>query len=513
VQVYGTPDSVTANADDGTSVSFGGFADGETKTKEFQISKSASSVDLSADGGRFDWKIAAKENRQTDSPSVEVNGHWTNHTGLMNDGETASLPTNESWIRNGTNRVNVSLAGGTVNLTYSHTARHDRSVSYTAEAWSERYNVTRTWGYGATDANLSIPFAGNVVQNRDLRVFINGTETSPTYSKFENTTLEVGLGDLDSGATTRVVANGSKVVVENGSIQVVEPTTEGNDLDTRFRITSKDPGFRIDVSGTSEADRVHYLANASYTPVEAHTRISGGGARQYLHAPNASAGSTVSARTLPLAVEPGNDVVVEVADPDSPRFELRPGQVSGDSVQLTYYETTEGDEYDLLDVDDGKVVASDTAQSPVSFEVSDDSTLYEIRSSDGTSASSSGGGGGGSGRRVDISSVTDEPLANPIVVIVVAAVVVLLGAYVASRTALSFRAVAVAGVLVGLGALEVLRPGAVSGPVSAFLGTASTVGPALWLAGGVAGLLVVYGLYRRFGRADRYVLPVRGGAK
>jgi len=391
VQVYGTPDSVTANADDGTSVSFGGFADGETKTKEFQISKSASSVDLSADGGRFDWKIAAKENRQTDSPSVEVNGHWTNYSGLMTDGETVSLSTNESWVRNGTNRVNISLAGGAVGFDYSHQSRDDQTVSYTGEVWSERYNVSRTYGDAGQNATLEIPFEGNVVSNRVLRLWINGTETAPTWSRYRenSTTLMVGLGDLDAGTTARVEAVGSKVRVVNGSIDVLDPTLTGNTLDSEIRLTDWAADSYIDVSETSTADRVHHFDSASWSSSEAFSSVYADG-RTHLHAPNAADGATARVQTMPLALDLDSGAIeIRVSKPSTPRFTLRAGDTSGtDRVEMTFFDVLDGERYALLEQpDDDEVRATEASGGSVSFATDGDTATYSIEQRD-----SSGGG-------------------------------------------------------------------------------------------------------------------------
>lgn len=512
----GTPEAVVS----------GTLSSGETVTRDLsELSASTSSVTVvSAGGTAVDVELKFKEKVSTPSGGVEVNGNWTNFTAL-NDGETRSLFNSTDWIRTGINRVNVSLdtdaigadaPAPVVGLAYSHTSRDDVSVSYRGETWSERYEVSRTWGSANQNATLRIPFAGNVVRNRALTVYRNGTETPPTWSRYRNTTLEVGLGDLKPGTTTRIVANGSKVVVENGAIRVTDPTTAGNALNTSFEVISKSEGFRIDVSGTESADWVHYLANASWQNANASTRIANGGSDQYLRLPNAPEGGTARARTLALSADPQNDVEVEVEDPTDPRFRIAPGEVAGDSLDLAYYDTESGVTYELVSETYDRIESSDTADSPARFSLdSDAANLLSISVADsGGTVSPSSGGGGGVPPLKAARDVASDPLANPLLVLGAGAVVILGVGLLARRRGVPVWASGGVLGLVFIVALESLAPRVLSGAVAQVVAAVGSgvgrVSSALALGGGVVAIWGVFRLVKKFTSPDRTILRIRG---
>jgi hypothetical protein len=388
------PTSVGASADDGTSASFGDFSAGESKTREFDVSREASSLSWSGSGAALDWTLRMQERSETRDPGVELNGNWTNHTGTLAPGETATDSLSKSSLRSGTNRLNVSLAETTdapapqVDLTFSHTARDDQSIAYTGNVWSERYNVSRTYGAPTANATLTVPFAGHVVSVSDLRVFLNGTETAPTYSTFQNTTLTVGLGDLHPGTETRVLVNGSKVQVRNGSIQVADPTTTGNDLNSEVEVTSRDSGkLAIAYGGTGSGDRVHYAVNESWSGAsEVHRATASGDRELRMDAPD---GGTFRVQTLPVEAKPKQgDVELSVSEPrqEEPQFYVRPGDSPGDTVKFTYLNANADQKYLLYSKSEGVVRESGTANSPVTLTDDDSAERLVVRLDDsGTS--------------------------------------------------------------------------------------------------------------------------------
>ncbi|WP_128478336.1 hypothetical protein [Halorussus pelagicus] len=511
------PKNVDVAFSDGTTASLGDFSGGETKTRAVDLSAGVSSLDTSGSHGSLDWSLSAEERIETESPTVEVNGNETSYPGRLSVGETVSLSTDSAWLQSGENTVTVSTAAGSVGLDYSHSARDDQSVKYEGESWSERYNVSKTWGDMSENATLEIPFAGNVVSNRDLTVYINGTKTAPTWSHFKSntTTLKVGLGDLSPGTTTRVVADGSKVRVRNGAIRVTDPTTEGNALNTTFEVVSRGEEFRIDVSGTASSEWVHYLADPSYQNASASARIADGGASQYVRVPNAPEGGSATVRTLDLRADPQNDVVVSVADPDEPRFRIRQGTVAGDSVGLDYYGGESGASYDLVSESNGRVEDPSVSGSPVAFSLdSDESNLLRIAVAD-SGGSSSDDGGGGTLPLETAKTVASDPLANPLLVLGAGAVVILGVGLLARRRGVPIWASGGVLGLVFVVALESLAPRVLSGAfarvveeLAAGLGGVSRF---LWLAGGLVGLWGVFRLVRKFTSPDRTILRIRGG--
>jgi hypothetical protein len=294
--------------------------------------------------------------------------------------------------------VNISVGDGSlsadaptpaVGFAMNHSARFDQQVKYAGEQWTERYNVSREWGDGGENASLTIPFEGNVVGIRHLTLFVNGTQTPPTWSHFRenSTTLDVGLGDLDPHAETRVVVNASKVRVANGTIRVLHPSLEGDGLDSKVKFVSWSSDSHIDVSGTSKADRVHYATAVSWDGETTYTREFANG-DQFVHAPNAPDGGTARIRSLPMAVSPSNAIEVRVEQPNPPRFELRPGQTAGsDRVEVRYFDVLDGERYALLEQPSDDEVLAETADSgSVLFATDGNAQVYSVEQRDGSNS-------------------------------------------------------------------------------------------------------------------------------
>jgi len=299
ITMAGSDVSASVNSE---SFDFSGLDPGETASKEVtSLSTGEEQIDWSGTGS-VDWSLEINERAETVDPSIEVNGESDGYTGRLSEGETKSLNISASTITEGTNTINVSTGTSngvitTAELDYTHPAPTDQSVSYESQTWSERYNVSRTWDSATLDASVTIPFASSrVVAIRDVEMRTNGGSWSAVPSSsytLDGTTLEVGLGDVNEGDEIGVRANGSKVTVENGAIDVVEPTIEGNTLDTQLEIAEKSDGFGIDVGGTSEGNWLHKTANESWTAAETYTTITASGS-QTIRAPGASSGATMN---------------------------------------------------------------------------------------------------------------------------------------------------------------------------------------------------------------------------
>lgn len=495
------PKNLNVSADDGAGATMGNFTSGESKTAELPVSTAATNISWTGSGGFFDWTLQKRERTESVDPTIEVNGNSVGHSGTLADGTTTTLTVNESWIQEGTNRVNVTLTSpasgptGAVGLDYSHNAESNQSVEYEGEQWSERYNVSKTYASDRTDATLTIPFAGNVVDIRNVELRVNGGEwESPQSYQMFNTTLTVDLPDVSANDTVDVRSTGSKVVVSNGRIQVTYPTAEGNTLNTTFEITDYSDGFEIDVSGTSEGNYVHYLTEESWTSPDAYARVSSGGG-QLLRAPNAATGSTARARSLPLEARPDNDVDVRVQSAGSePRFKVSPGGVSGDSVEYVWHDTTSGETYELWSVTRSIVIDKDTAESPVYFLASgDDSETLEIRLVEAVLGSSDGGGGGGA----MLASSSTNPLASPYLLMIIGAALLLGVSYVARSRGVPVWTVGAIVALVALVTVESLAPGTLSGALAETVagvgGGLARVSAAIWLSGAA---IVLWALYR-----------------
>lgn len=502
----------------------GALSSGESVTRTLSnLSVSDDTATVSATSGAADIDVEFKERTQTVDPGVGLNtkdgGGWMNYSSTLAEGETVSLVTNKSWVQSGTNVVDVQLGDGSlsadaptpkVKLNYSHRAASTQSVTVDGEVWSERWNTSRTWASDRDDATLSIPFADSVVATRAVTVYSNGSEVGATSTNFDGTTLNVGLGNVEDGETTRVVANGSKVRTVNGSIAVTEPTPVGQQLDTEFRVDERSDGFRIDVGATTKDEWLHYASGESWSDPAEFARFDTSGG-QSLYLPNAPAGGTARVSTLAVDVDTSQNVDIGVAQPGSLVFDVAPGPTTGDDVTFNYVGATSGTEYELVSVDRDDYRLSRDSGSTAILKADDSEETLQIRpinSSTGTTQLQDvGDSGGGIPPAVD-------PRANPYALLTLSGIVIMGGVGVAAwRPSIPMWAVIPLLVPVTLVVIATQSPGTLRQLVAGKFGTAiEQVGPALLLLGGTVGSYVIYKLAQKLG-PDKKVFKFGGGGK
>jgi hypothetical protein len=532
---YGTPSmklqtppkDVTVTADTGQSVNVGALNVGETQTHAINIDKSTSSLDVSATQGKADLELAYREGQKTVDPSVTVNGNTVDYVGTLQDGETVSLTAYESWLVEGENTVSLDVGDGsetsdtpalTADLNYTHQSSEDIRTDYDGEKWSERYDVSKTYGTDTNNAKLTIPFSGNVVEIRNVEYRVNdGSWQSPSYS-LNDTSMTVTLGDMAAGDTVEVRATGSKVVVANGSVTVTDPTVMGNSLDTGIRLDSWNSGSYIAVGGTPDGSRVHTTYNESWTDAASFSEVTADSNKLFL--PNAAAGGTTQVTVTSLEVTPeSNDVRVEVTQTGKPmKFEVKPGDWGGDKVTYTYHNTVSGEDYVLYSVTNDVQLDSATAQSPVTLSDDDSSAVLKIFEDTETSSTDDGGDSGG--YQVPIGPIQNDDSGIPDTAIMLAiAVVALVGLYTLQKRVFNEGNGRILGVLprsplflTGGGLVAFVTIDYASGnAITTAVGSGlAQVMPVLGLLGGA---LAAYYLYKRFILGQDTKIVVRGSKK
>ncbi|WP_144900893.1 hypothetical protein [Halobellus captivus] len=458
------PDNVAVSVNGLESASLGDLDDGETKTTALDLSTGSNDINITGSVGTVDYTLDYIERTVTENPTVELNGETVSHSGTLSDGETTTLSLDSSALEEGTNRINVSVGDGTlsdgspdpsVGLEYSHEATDEQTVDYSAEAWSERYNVSHTFGDAREDPTLTIPFDGEVVNIGSVEVRRNGSSWElPKEWVHDNTTLIVGFDPVESSETLEVRATGRKVRTLNGEITVTDPTVEGDSLNSEIEIIDRSEDFAIDVSGS---DRIHYTSEESWS-ASPHVIVDSSGGQE-LRLPDASEGSTTRVRTAPLNVVPESgesEVVIE--DPDEPRFKIREGNTTGASnVDVTYYDTLSGERYVLWSETQDREIDADRAESPVDFTTDGNAETYTIRQMD---APGSGVGGTAPPRT--------QQAGAPLVLVVPAVGLSVTGLFCAGRRfggASGIRGNAlllVGSTVVAIAAVELVAPGTLS---------------------------------------------------
>lgn len=467
------------------------ISDGDTASLELKTGSNSIDIGDSSTSGKVNYQINWTEVSQTANPTVQLNSETVSHDGVLADGETTSLSIPASELREGTNRVNVSIGDGSlsgdappaaVGLELSHEASDTQTVDYGAETWSERYNLTRTYGDATEKPTLTIPFEGEVVDINSVEVRRDGGSWGPPKAwTLDNTTLTVEFDPIDSGETLEVRAIGRKVRTVNGDIQVLEPTVEGDTLNSKIEITDRSEDFAIDVSGS---DRIHYTAEESWG-ASSHAVVEAGGGQE-LRLPEASVGSQTRVRTAPLNIVPesgASEVVIE--DPDEPRFQLREGNTTGAAtIDVTYYDTLSGERYVLWSESQEREIDADRAESPVEFRTDGSADTYTIRQ---MAAPGSTGGG---------APVETRDVGAPLVLVVPAVGVSVAGLFWAGRRFGGARGIRgnalllVGSTVVAIAAVELVAPGTISSIVSTFVFALSDT-----VAGGIGAALAAVAVF------------------
>ena len=412
VSIKQQPDVSVTDTDSGTTQTIGPLSEGQTETVSMDLSRS-STVDFtnSGSGGTIDYTLAAKEGTETVDPTVCVNensgGGCDSYTGTLPDGSTKSLTADTAWLQSGTNTVTVSVGDGTlssdaptpqVGLSYSHDAADRITTNYTAEQWSERYNVSHQYSSDRTDARLRIPFAKEVYDVTNVEMRVNGgtwTAVSSSDYTLEPRNLTVQIGSVSAGDTIEVRTTARKVKVANGDITVSEPSEPGQTLDSQIQINSWSDSAYIEVPEHKNWQQVHYTYNESWN-AESSAIVDDTG-YQRVHMPNAVGGDQARVSTIPLEVMPSNgDVEIEVADASTtePQVRVSAGEKIDDPVDYTLIDAKDDTDYILWSVTHETVKDSGTASSPLTLSDDDSDEVLEFRIDD---SGGDGGGGGGGG--------------------------------------------------------------------------------------------------------------------
>lgn len=354
---------------------------------------------VSTTSGTVDVAVTMTEHTTSSNIDVAVNGNETSYATTLNPGEQTSLMTDTAWIKEGSNSVSVSLdqpsadaPAAKVDLDYSHRVLDKQTITYSAEKWTSRYNVSRSFADARKDAKLVLPFENSVLQIRDLEMRASGgswTDVSSSSYSLDGTTLTVQLGTVNQGDTVSVRANGSLAQVNNGSIDVVSPTLQHETLDSKVKLTDWASDSYILVPQSDE--RLVYTYGETFAGQE-HALISASGGQQ-LHLPVDEAGGSFQVTTLPVVARPQTgDVRLEVGDsPDNsqPEFSVRRGDSHGDAVEYTFVNAKDDTSYILYSKSAGVVHDSSTASSPITLQ-DDDSRETLVIKEDSENTTSSG---------------------------------------------------------------------------------------------------------------------------
>lgn len=408
------PESATTTVtvpDTGDSVSLSG----NSVTKNISITQQTDHLTFSGDS--VDWILEYEARSTTRDPVVEVNGYETGYDGTLSEGETVSLPTQTAWISEGTNRVNISTSspssgpGSLVDMDYSHEASSvSTSAEVNATTWREEVTVSNTFPGAQSGATARITFSEETVGIVDVEERINSNDSADwtpvhesDYSWSSNdSALVVELGDVSADTDVELRATGSKVDVVNGSIDVIEPTIEGNTLDSRIEVLSAgSEGVGIEVTGTAPDPLIHYLHDPSYSE-EAYAEVSPSGS-QTLRLPAAFEGATTNVRTAPIEVNPSNAPVrVTIEDRDEPRFTFEhTSEGAPGDVEVTYHEALPSETYQLYSVarelNDGDKVETEDGSVTLVSSGWEGSYLVELAEMSSGVINATGGDGGSSG--------------------------------------------------------------------------------------------------------------------
>ncbi|RLM41243.1 hypothetical protein DVK00_20325, partial [Haloarcula sp. Atlit-47R] len=355
----------------------GKLNEGESQTVQIdQFDSSVSNATVGTQSGAVDVAIGYTERTVTEDAGVIINGQPVRMSGTLSQDDTTTLTANQSWLQSGQNNVTVIAGDGdtgtdapapTVEVDYQHELTTRRAVTFQDEAFSERYNISRTYLSSRESATLTIPHAQNIISLRSLEVRVgqsgSWTQIPASARTMQGTELQIDIAELTGGTvpkgtTVEVRSVGSKVDVHNGAVTVLDATPVGTDLNSRVRLDSWASDSYISVGNTSQPQQLHYGVNESYSAEGDYAELSTRHA-QRVHFPEATAGSEVGVRTAPVQLSPVNGTIrasvpEQQTNATSPAFTVAPGQRSGESFTVEYLGATEGSWYGVYEVDTTK---------------------------------------------------------------------------------------------------------------------------------------------------------------
>ncbi|MGB9932861.1 sulfite exporter TauE/SafE family protein [Haloarcula amylolytica] len=402
--------------------------DGQTHTETVPDLAVGSTGTVSTTAGAVDVSVTATERTQTVDPAVTVNGNTESHSGTLADGSTTALTTDTAWLQSGTNTVDIAVGDGSlsadaptpqVGLDYSHDAADRITTNYTAEQWSERYNVSHQYSSDRSDAQLRIPFSKGVYDVTNVEMRVNGgtwTAVSSSDYTLEPRNLTVKIGSVTAGDAIEIRTTARKVKVANGDITVSEPSEPGQTLDSHIQINSWSDSAYIEVPEHKNWQQVHYTYNESWN-AESYAIVDDTG-YQRVHMPNAVGGDQARVSTIPLEVLPSNgDVQLEVVDASTtePQVRVSAGEKIDDPVDYTLIDAKDDTDYILWSVTHETVKDSGTANSPLTLSDDDSDEVLEFRIDD---SGGDGGGGGGGGFWADSQQTVQQvqPALSPMAI-------------------------------------------------------------------------------------------------
>jgi len=380
----------------------GQLADGESQTVQInEFDSSVTDATVGTDEGVVDLQIAYTERAVTEDAGVVINGNPVRMNGTLSQDDTVTLTGDASWLQSGQNNVTVIAGDGDLStdapdprvaITYEHGLTTRRSVTYQDEAFSERYNISRTYLSSRETATLTIPHADNIISFRTLEVRLDQTggwtEIPQSAMTMDGTELVIDVAALNGGSipadtTVEIRSTGSKVDVHNGSVTVVETTPVGYDLDSRLRLDDWNDDSWISVRNTSQAELLHYGANESYTAESDYAELSTSHG-QRIHFPAATSGSEVGLKTVPLKLSPANGTVRASVPEDqtnatAPVFSVSPGERRGDAFGVEYTGASGGTWYGVYEVDTTKRFDRVQGQKQMAVPTDDIDSLIRVK--------------------------------------------------------------------------------------------------------------------------------------
>ncbi|WP_188981045.1 hypothetical protein [Halocalculus aciditolerans] len=517
--------AVDVDGDGSAELSHSGLlADGDSVSQEVDLSTDDDTVSVSTSGGSTTTvRVKLQERSNSANPGVVVNGQKRTVGRDLADGETETLDLDESLLQE-ENNVTVVMGSTSadapaprVDFAYSHTASSSRNVSTSEGEWREVYEVNKTFATNVSNASFLLPFGEDVVRFKSVEYRVENsswTSLSPSSWSTTNTTLRAELGDAAKGETVAVKARAQKVDVQNGAIQVTEPTTPGQALNTEFVVESHADGFGIATEGT----RVLDVRAPSWDSPSPSSVIEADG-DQTLLLPNAAAGSTARVSQSPLVADPATgDVEVALEQTSSPpRFSVSPGSTIGDSVTFRWRDTTGGMTYSLYSLTEETAKASATSGGgPVDLPDDDSGETFQISSDANAGAQTGTLLGGGSLADTLLSLLRGGGF---VAIALVSVVGLFLAGSWAGRESDSLGEEQTGFGLAGLGViiavpilLETLNPGSISSRIgqAASEALSSALGPSLVL-GIIAVMVLGWGFFKS--RKDETTIKIEGEKK
>lgn len=278
----------------GVSTSFGGFADGETKTKAIDLSTSSTSLDFSASGGQsIDYELTMQEHAATEDASLDVDGDGiaeASHSGTLSDGQTATYALPNLSTSDDTGTIGLATASAPVDASITYT-EHTETVDPVVELNGESTQI----------------HSGTLADGETVATEISKQQLVEGTNKLN---ISMGDGTLSADAPTMK----TQINYQHDAEDIQTVSYDGSKFYEKYNVSKTYASDRANPTLTipfdnnvAKIDAVEYRVNGgAWQSTDQHVLT---GTEATIHLPDVTAGDTLTIRANGSRVAVSNGAI------------------------------------------------------------------------------------------------------------------------------------------------------------------------------------------------------------